>query len=148
MSGPEPARAQAGFTLLELLVTLAIVAGLVAVAPRLAAFGAGGVERAARVVAAELRMARTDALTHGRPARVAFDLDGRRVLRDGAKPAALPADVAMAAVTAEEAAVAPGRPAIVFFPEGGATGGRVTVRRGGDAREIEARWLTGAVHVR
>jgi general secretion pathway protein H len=142
------ARGAAGFTLLELLVALTIAAALIALMPRLMVSGGGDLAAAADMVAAELRLARERALTQGAPAGVGFDIEGGTVLPEGAAPRPLPAGVALALRTAAEARAALGAPGVVFFPEGGATGGEIALSRGAGVTVVEVRWLTGAVHVR
>jgi general secretion pathway protein H len=147
MSGSD-ARGAAGFTLLELLVALTIAAALIALTPRLMVSGGGDLAAAADMVAAELRLARERALTRGAPAGVGFDPEGGAVLPQGAAPRPLPSGVALALRTAAEARDALGAPGVVFFPEGGATGGEIALSRGAGVMVVEVRWLTGAVHVR
>lgn len=140
-----PRGAQAGFTLLEMLVALAIVALLAALAPRLAAPEAGALDRAARLVATELRAARAEALETGADRFVAFDPEAGTLRREGAAPASLPAGVRMALRAAAEAEAAVGAPAILFFGAGGSTGGDVALARGEATAVVSVRWLTGAV---
>jgi general secretion pathway protein H len=142
MSGSE-AR---GFTLLELLVAIAIALALLAAAPGLVAPGAGALDAAVGLVASELRLARERAIAEGRDSGVAFDPAARTVRGEGA-PRLLPEGVEMGLETAAEARAALGAPGVVFFPEGGATGGVIALRRGAAAARVEVRWLTGAVRV-
>ncbi|SDZ89191.1 GspH/FimT family pseudopilin [Rubrimonas cliftonensis] len=143
----EPRTRAAGFTLLEMLVALAVVALLAAAAPRFVAPGAGGLDRATRLVAGELRAARAQAIERGAPAAVTFDVESGALRRTGAEAAFLPEDVSLSLVTAAEAEALMGAPGVVFFAEGGATGGAVTLARGGASATVAVRWLTGAVRV-
>lgn len=141
MSGSDAA----GFTLLEALVALAIAMLLLTAAPRLVAPGAGALDAAAGLVAGELRRARETALSTGREQAVTFDAAARAV-RAGEGPARrLPEGVSMRFTTAAEARAALGAPGVVFFEDGGATGGEIILSRGEDRVTLTVRWLTGAV---
>ena len=122
MSAAPDRRGDAGFTLLEALVALAILAlAWLLVAPALPdGLLRSELERSARALAAELREARARAIAEQRETVVRLDRPG------------------VAARTAEPGAVR-------FFPEGGATAAVVTLERGGRAFRIEVDWLTGRV---
>lgn len=143
--------ADAGLTLLELLVVVAI---LMLIALALPALGGGAppVERGLRSVAASLNAARAEAIRRATPVRVVFDLDTRRYGVRGGEgagptvlPETLPEGVAWELVTAREIAGDPRRPAILFAPDGSATGGTVRLAAGGRAGAVTVHWLTGVV---
>ena len=136
-----------GFTLLETLVVLLVVALAATALPRLWGAGQGGLVRAAADdVAASLREARTAARAAGRDARVVFDT-GLGTVRPVRGPArALPAGARLAVEGAAAEADAEGRIAIRFDAEGGSTGGRVTIALGAHVAAVEVDWMTG--HVR
>lgn len=120
-----------GFTLLEMLIVLAILglamgitAGFV-VRPNTEATLANATAR----VEAELRLARMRAMSESRPVRVTLNGDGFAL--DGLR---LPATLSMAGPTV-----------IVFAPDGSTTGGAVLVRVGGREARIQVDWLTGRV---
>ena len=137
-----------GFTLLELLIALAIAALLfVFVVPT------GSQQRdhaelanAARAVAAGLRMTRVQAISGGRAAIFAVDIDRALYRPAGAASEALPRGVQLALLTQRrETTGSVGD--IRFFPDGSSTGGAVTLSRGGDRFEVLVNWLTGGVSV-
>lgn len=136
-----------GFTLLESLVVMLIVALAATALPRVSGAGQGGIVRAAADgVAASLREARLVARADGRETRVVFDT-GLGIVRPARGPARpLPAGARLAVEGAAAEAGAEGRIAIRFDAEGGSTGGRVTVALGGHAAAVEVDWMTG--HVR
>ncbi len=120
-------KAEAGFTLLEMLVTIAVMGIVMAV---LAGFTRPqshrlALEAAARDVAQSMRMARGAAITGGAP--VAF-----------AMPALPPW------LTAAEQAP---RGGIVFAPDGSSSGGEVLLAGDGQSAEVSADWLTGRVDI-
>ncbi|MGL6044043.1 MAG: pilus assembly FimT family protein [Sandaracinobacteroides sp.] len=113
-----PARAQ-GFTLIEMLVVLAIsalVAGLLF--PSVERMTARAELLAARsLVAAELSQARSDALRFDRRVQVSVARDGGSLAHGDAVAIPMPAEIRIEGV-----------PAILgFYPDGSASGGRITL---------------------
>ncbi len=142
---------EAGFTLIEMIVVLAVlglVAGLVLArgAPR----SAGLEMRAATgAVAQAMRVARTEAIMSNRPVTVVFD-PRAGTLRVGARtPRSLPAGTAITVVTtADLVGAGAGAPAgIAFQPDGSSSGGRVELARGARHARVGVDWLTGRVTV-
>ena len=111
-----------GFSLLELIVVLAIVAAVSAVAaPHLSgAVRAASLTAGARELAASLRAARSEAVVQRR--EVAF-------------------------VPRRDPRLAADAPAIRFFPDGSSSGGRLTLRADGRSAHVEVDWLTGRVSI-
>jgi general secretion pathway protein H len=145
------AGARAGFTLIEMVCALAIVAAVACLAlpaipratsrPRLEGYA---IETAALLVGD-----RSAAIRRGSP--VATRLDGvGGVIRSGAGDATvrLPADVAFDALVAETCEGRPSADTIQFLPDGMSCGGAIFLGRGDARFEIRVNWLTGAVEVR
>lgn len=153
MTPPRPRRqaSRAGFTLLELLLALVIAAALMAVVmPQFApAIARAQLYSAARDVASALRHARGQAMITGRES--AFELDvERRTYRVStrAKAYRLPSSITVSLYTTLTDTVNEAQGRIRFFPDGSATGGRVTLAGGGQQRVVDVNWLTGAVRIR
>ncbi|MCB2053522.1 MAG: prepilin-type N-terminal cleavage/methylation domain-containing protein [Geminicoccaceae bacterium] len=125
-SADTTARPTAGFTLVELLVALLVVALASAVIfPRFGGFGGSGLERTLQTVHDRLKDARMAAMRDGRARDVSL----------AALAAGLPAGI-----TVE------GEPErIVFLPNGATSGGRVTVGAKGGRETIAVDWLTGRI---
>lgn len=139
-------RREAGFSLLELLIALAILALATTIAG--VAFSRSSVgfrfDAAAQELALNLREAQARALRSGQDVGLAIDLD-KRTYRLQADPSVqLPADVELRVVSAGEVTTG-SRPAIIFSPEGGSTGGSITMRLQDRTAVITVDWLTGAV---
>jgi len=138
-----------GFTLLELLVALAILGlaltalGNVMRVPG----GAEAVTSASRAAANLLVSARAEAIASGVPTGVVIDeetasmrlprLDRGIDLGDG---------VRLSARVAREAGPRD-RPTILFFPDGSSTGGTLAFARDESVARIRVHWLTGAIDV-
>jgi general secretion pathway protein H len=139
-----------GFTLLELLVALAVAAvALAVVLPNLAR-PPGRMELAAnaREVAAALRMARGQAIARNRPAgftadtrAAAFGVAGQGPLRPLAR------GVALALYTTEQEVEDEGRGTIRFYPDGSSTGGGVSLSQGGLRYDVLVDWFSGGVSI-
>lgn len=147
MSRPRPAH---GFTLLELLVVLAMAALLLAVVPPMVGNALPGLKLkgSARELAAALRYARGYAAVHGREAVLRLDLEGRRYTVTGRdRSYQVPEALGLELVTARTERTAEQQGAIRFFPDGGSTGGRITVSYEGRSYRVDVDWLTGRVRI-
>lgn len=136
-----------GFTLVELLVVLAIAGLILAVTPPLLGAALPGLElkAAARRTASALRLTREIAIAQGRPAQWSVDDEGGEYrIEPGGRAGNLPAGIS---VELEVAATLRGEHsgAIRFFPDGTSTGGLVGLRRGGRQFTVGVNWLTGRV---
>lgn len=135
-----------GFTLLELVVALAIAGLLMAlVVPAAGRLYSGmqyreGIREAMTVLTA----ARMRAITSGKPQDVEVRPDKRSISYAG-KTHTLPSGVNMAVHAARELN-REGTGVIRFYPEGGASGGGIDIESSrGDGISVEVDWLTGAV---
>ncbi|MCH8917439.1 MAG: GspH/FimT family pseudopilin [Proteobacteria bacterium] len=145
----KPARTD-GFTLLELLVVLAIVALMTAIAaPRFAAALPGAeLDSGARKLAAGLREARSMAVSTNRA--VPFTLRGGANLYTigrGGESRQLPGKLAITLVTGSREIIGANQGSIRFFPDGSSTGGRIELKGAGGKRSIEVDWLTGRIRL-
>ena len=143
-------RTQDGFTLLEMVCVIAVVAMLAAILlpvipratsrPRLEAF--------AIETAALLKADRTAAMR--RRAQITAQVDApRRVIRSGSSARILqvPDDVSFQAVLPQTCNERPARSTISFFATGTSCGGTIVLSRLGTGYEVRVNWLTGGIEV-
>ena len=148
--GNNRVHAPAGFTLLELLVVMAILALLLTVVPPLVRgpMGTAELKSAVRQMAAGLRSARSQAIARNREAVFELDLEARRFRISGTQRTfQLPRRLALRLYAARSEFSNAQTGAIRFFPDGSSTGGRVTVSLDPRAYEVDVNWLTGRVTV-
>ena len=134
----------AGFTLFEILVVMSIL-GLVyllALPALSGAFAGPRLDRQARQLVATLRGARSVAILQGREVRFRVDRGAWRY-RD--RHGAVRQGMTLALQAPPGGSGEDGRPAIRFFPDGSATGGRLTLSGATGVRHINVHWLTGRV---
>lgn len=133
-----------GFTLLELLIVLAILGVVVGLAVPLFAKAMPGLQlqAGARAVAAELRSARGRAIAANDEVVVAVDVQGRTV-----GGVALEPFVGLSFYTAAEDLIDGGAGRIRFYPDGSSTGGRIRLVGAGREYDVRIDWISGAVTI-
>jgi general secretion pathway protein H len=139
-----------GLTLLELLIVLTLMGFIVAIA--LPTFGGGvsttALKSAAREIAAGLRYARGQAIAQRTEALLVLDVDARTfTLPPDAHLHRLPERLELKLYTSQRDLVSDKIGAIRFFPDGGSTGGRITLASGERKLEVDVDWLTGRVAI-
>jgi general secretion pathway protein H len=145
--GYRPNRSEAGFTMIEMMVVLAIMAMAMAIAPAIVSGLSGGRLRAASDgLAAELRGARGQALRRNTPVELTLDLTKRGYSLSGSNRFRPLPDVVDAVDVGPAALVQPGGIArIRFLPDGTADQARISLRHGTMTKVIAVDWLTGRV---
>ena len=155
-----PQRPALGFSLLEMLLVLVLIAAATLLA--MAAFSGGlrGIQlrAAANDMAAQMRFSRAVAIASGQPQDVVIDPVARTWTAAKGRHGQLPATgeivftgagaaqlgiVKSSIVTADDAQ----QGAVRFFPDGAATGRRLRLQAGGSGWDVNVRWLTGEVRV-
>ena len=138
-----------GFTLLELLAVLVILALLAAfVVPSLSGGASVELKSAARSLAAGLRLTRNQALNDNRSTALALDVANREFQLPGEKRVRkLPKRVDIVLFTARSEQQSEQSGAIRFFPDGSSTGGRITLSTDSMRYLVNVDWLTGRVSV-
>src|SRR5215510_3699134 len=144
------ANAEEGFTLLEMVCIIAVIAMMAAVLlpyiprstsrPRLEAY--------AVETAALLKADRTAAIRHR--VQIVTQVDaGARSLRSGSTGQVLrvPEDVVFEAILPSRCNDRPALSTISFFPTGISCGGTLVLSRPGSTYEVRVNWLTGGIEI-
>ena len=141
---------QAGVTLLELLIVIALM-GIIAalVVPMFGGpVSTSELRATARQLAAGLRLARSEAVSERRETFLVVDVAGKRFKVDReAREHALPSKVDLKLFTAQNDLVSENVGSIRFYPDGGSNGGRITVASGARKFDVDVDWLTGRVAI-
>ncbi|MGI9333754.1 MAG: GspH/FimT family pseudopilin [Gammaproteobacteria bacterium] len=142
-------RASGGFTLLELMVVLAILAMTAAfVVPAITSGSSTELTAGARSLVSALRHAREQAITSGRSNAVTIDVDRRAFTSGpGNRTRNFGDKVKVSLFTARSERLGEGQGAIRFFPDGSSTGGRVTLTLQKLEVAVDVDWLTGRVRL-
>jgi general secretion pathway protein H len=138
-----------GFSLLEILIALAILALAMTVVG--VSFARSSVtfrfEAASEQLALDLREAQARALRSGKDVAVVIDVDNRTYRLQQDAPVQLVPEIAMRVVSAGQVMQAGRQPAFSFMPDGGSSGGSITLSLEDRISTITVDWLTGAVGI-
>lgn len=140
-------RLNSGFTLLELMIVLAImVLGFAAVAVN---FSSGNdsmaIKAAARDLTSGLRYMRSQAMISHTQATLDFNLSNNSYSLTGQnKIYEIPENIDVTVSTAKDE-LHDGIAHLRFFPDGSSIGGRIKLEKNKLAQEININWLTGHV---
>jgi general secretion pathway protein H len=141
---------QAGFTLFEMLVVMAILAMAFVAVSAVYKRPSQGVEvkAAARLAASRLRDMRAAAMNSGTERSAYFDVNARTIrFGDGRAPQQLSPSIRFAVVGADSERAAPDIAGVRFFPNGSSSGATITMRSERQGYEVRINWLTGRVSV-
>ncbi len=139
-----------GFSLLEVMVVLIIIALAYTLLPKIAFSGVTGAELRSnvRAVATGLRLARDTAINKRRESSLKLDLDSREfTVGEESRVHKLNEKLDVKLYTSQADLISERVGFIRFYPDGSSNGGRVTVGAGGRNFEVDVDWLTGHVTI-
>ncbi len=139
------AKKQRGFTLIELIAAITLMAIVLAVAP--AAYSkirdAMSFRAAIADTSSALKRARVAAVLHGQPVELAVLLEQRQLQTAGEKPVSIDSRIKLdmhGVISLNN----PNLPVFRFYPDGSATGGSLTLTApSGRMQRINIDWFTG-----
>lgn len=143
-----PPRPRAGgVTLLEMLLVLMLMALGGLLAAMLLSGGLDGMRlrSEAREIAAQLRYTRTQAMVTGKPQRFVIDPAAHRWEAPNGRHGDVPKQLGIAFVGVRQAQPRAGQGAIVFFQDGGSSGGQIRLTAKRARWNVDVAWLTGEV---
>ncbi len=140
-------RAQRGFTLIEILIVVTLVAALSVMLMATIGGGMDGLRMrsATKEIASELRHARAQAMAKGEVQTFAIDPAARHWSGAGGRTGELSKKISVVFIGARELQPRKGEGAIVFFEDGASSGGRIQLKQDKAAWNIDVAWLTGEV---
>ena len=143
-----------GFTLLELLVVLAIAALLATLARPMFSAAVPGAKLRAEVLdlAVSLRASRNDAVSSSRRIGIVFDVEESKYTINDKEPVAFSSGIEFlaGALTLEslphQSSKIP-EYELKFYPDGSSTGASIELRNSAAGYRVDVDWLTGRVRV-
>jgi general secretion pathway protein H len=148
---PEREAAESGFTLLELLLVLGIMAVASAIALPMLSRPAGDATlvATARKIVSQMRMARAAAIRDNRERTLTIDLARRRFWVDGVTAASsINHGIVVDFVTLEKELLSDKKGRLRFHVNGSSTGGNVLLSSAGRTVSIELDWMTGHASIK
>ncbi|HEX8031927.1 MAG TPA: GspH/FimT family pseudopilin [Vicinamibacterales bacterium] len=139
-----------GFTMLELVIALAIAALIMTLALPSISRRPGRLELAetAHDIAAALRLTRSRAIAQNQPALFVADVEQGLYRPAGAGSSVrVPRGVRLSLYTTQEQAVGSEIGSIRFYPDGSSSGGGVALLNEGLRYEVLVNWLNGSVTI-
>ncbi len=138
-----------GVSLLEMLLVVALIAIASTLAAMVLTGGLNGMRlrTEAKEIAAELRYTRAQALATGRPQRFTIDPQARRWQAPNDHRGTISESLDIQFTGARQAQARAGEGGILFFHDGGSTGGRVRLSAKSASWVVDVGWLTGEVRV-
>ncbi|BDU15504.1 GspH/FimT family pseudopilin [Lysobacter auxotrophicus] len=139
-----------GVSLLEMLLVIALIAAISVLALAAMSGGREGMQlrSTAKEVSTALRFTRAHAIGSGAPQRFTIDPAKHTWTAPMGRGGKVPPNLRITFTGAREVQPTRGEGAIVFFPDGASTGGRVQLGARQAAWNIDVAWLTGEVKLK
>lgn len=142
-----PHARQGGFSLLELMAVLILIAIAVTIASVSVAssLGSAKIQAVSRDLVAALRYTRGQAIVKGQQKTLDVDLEDMSYTAPGKSAVKFPDKVEIKLLTAQNELIHDRAGRIRFYPDGSSTGGHISVIAGAREWRVNVGWLTGEV---
>ncbi len=142
-------RAQSGFTLIEIIVVMVLIAAMTLLVATMMTGGLDGMRMrtTAKEIAAELRHARAQAIAKSEVQQFLVDPKARTWTGVGGRTGEIPDSLEVTFVGVRDVQENEQEGTILFFEDGASTGGRVQLRKNRAGIDVDVAWLTGDVSV-
>lgn len=141
-----PENRTGGFTMIELLVVLAILGVLATAAPRLVSLDGPRLRAAANLLSIDLAALHEEAIRLHQTERLVIG-PGRYTMVPSGRQQALPEGASLSVTPSLPTFLNTPEDSIVFFPDGTSSGGRIVLARGETSYEVTVGWLNGSVRL-
>ncbi len=139
-----------GFSLIELMVVMAIMTLIVAIVPPFipGVMDSMNMKSAARELASELKLAQTQAIHSQRETVLSVNIDKNTFHRnDKVTHLNIPAEGDISLIIADSERQSENSGSIRFYPDGSSTGGQVKLAYQQQLYLVDVHWLTGKVRI-
>ena len=139
-----------GFTLLEAMVVLVIMAMILVIVPPFLpnVMASTHVKNAVRELAANLKHARSQAVDRQQETTLTVNINDKNYTLDNkSKTLSLPDDASLSLITAKSEQLNENEGQIRFFPDGSSTGGQIKLVYAKSEFVVNVHWLTGKVKI-
>lgn len=136
-----------GFTLIELLIVISIMAiATFFIAPRLSnQRDINDISFVASDIQSKLLLAKSNSVAKNKPVNFTLNTENRFYKIDEDDQAYIPERIHIEFLLGSTLASSSSAGNIIFFPDGTATGGKITLNQDEKTQVIEVHWLTGKV---
>jgi general secretion pathway protein H len=137
----------AGFTLLEMMVVLAILALVLTIVPvhLMNSTGAQALKSDVRMLISALHYSRTQAISLNMPVALVLDRENMRLIIDGSQQIGVLSKTTTFGIVGQGTFQTRTPTIVQFYPEGGSSGGELLLSYERDEYRVSVNWLTGAV---
>lgn len=135
---------KSGFTLVEVLVVLTIVALVVSSITYVAFTSRQDVQSVSREIVQSIKLTQQRSIRDDKPYQIEIDLTENSMLFVDSK-VEIPKDISLTVKTAANQVIEQDVVGMTFFPDASSTGGAIVLESGNEVYEITVVWISGKI---